>query len=331
MKQSYQDFRVLVQGRASGLCRHEWKGNTRFETPCKKTPAATHMWLSLKDEEQVDGLTLTTVDETHSHTCFHITQPPTPLFTGYDTHVTVPQGRGTGGWADIDNCWWNTPSHSLPHHPPIKTHPLSLSFNPQKKLSTSMPKCETPTFLFKGCVVGTLSADSLTEAHKSVFWRANLFCSPFTRQCVIHQKASQESSTMPPPPSSQSKQWEFDVFLWCRHDYVMVTPQISLQKTQTILKTILHNQFSVFLLTKKPLSIVDCSFFFKHFFLPSMMQMIRRILLHKHQEGHTQMRFLLTKTLICLQLSFCHLESKARVIVSHSLVLSMVMTIPSKT
>ena len=92
----------------------------------------------------------------------------------------------------------------------------------------------------------------------------------------------------------------------------MVTPQISLQKTQTILKTILHNQFLVFLLTKKPLSIVDCSFFFKHFFLPSMMQMIRRILLHKHQEGHTQMRFLLTKTLICLQLSFLPLGIKSK-------------------
>ena len=50
-------------------------------------------------------------------------------YTGYDTHVTVPQGRGTSGWADIDNCWWNTPWHSLPHHPPIKTHPLSL-FSP---------------------------------------------------------------------------------------------------------------------------------------------------------------------------------------------------------
>ena len=51
-------------------------------------------------------------------------------YTGCDTHVTVPQERGTGAWADIDNCWWNTPWHSLPHHPPIKTHPLSLSFHP---------------------------------------------------------------------------------------------------------------------------------------------------------------------------------------------------------
>ena len=41
-----------------------------------------------------------------------------------------PSRTRTGGWADIDNGWWNTPSHSLPHHPPIKTHHLSLSFHP---------------------------------------------------------------------------------------------------------------------------------------------------------------------------------------------------------
>ena len=49
--------------------------------------------------------------------------------TSCDTHVTVPQWQGMGARTDIDNCWWNTPWHSLPHHPPIKTHPLSLSFN----------------------------------------------------------------------------------------------------------------------------------------------------------------------------------------------------------
>ena len=26
------------------------------------------------------------------------------IHISYDTHKTVPQERGTGGWADIDNC-----------------------------------------------------------------------------------------------------------------------------------------------------------------------------------------------------------------------------------
>ena len=50
--------------------------------------------------------------------------------TDYDIHKTVTQQGGTGGWADTDNCWWNTASHSLPHHPPIKTHLLFLFLLP---------------------------------------------------------------------------------------------------------------------------------------------------------------------------------------------------------
>lgn len=28
----------------------------------------------------------------------------TRVSTSFDTHATVPQGRGMGAWADIDNC-----------------------------------------------------------------------------------------------------------------------------------------------------------------------------------------------------------------------------------
>ena len=34
-------------------------------------------------------------------------------------NMTLPQKRGTGEWADIDDCWQNTPSHSLPNNPLI--------------------------------------------------------------------------------------------------------------------------------------------------------------------------------------------------------------------
>ena len=45
-------------------------------------------------------------------------------------YVTLPQGRGMGEWADIDNCWWDMPSHSLPHHPTIKPLISSSLFQP---------------------------------------------------------------------------------------------------------------------------------------------------------------------------------------------------------
>ena len=52
--------------------------------------------------------------------------------TVYDTHMTVPQPLRTGGFADVDNCWRNTPSHSPPHHPTLKHLPLSPLFQPSR-------------------------------------------------------------------------------------------------------------------------------------------------------------------------------------------------------
>ena len=69
-------------------------------------------------------------------------------------------------WINIDNCWWNTPSHSLPHHPPIKTHPLHLSFQTFTQHTLAWGKIPiVPTSLFGDCVVGTLSVGSPTETH----------------------------------------------------------------------------------------------------------------------------------------------------------------------
>ena len=91
--------------------------------------------------------------------------PSSQEYTGFDTHLTAPQPWGTGGWADIDNCWWNTPSHSPPHHPTIKTLPLSLSFALIQHALARGHSAIVPTFLSGDCVVGTLPVGSLAEAH----------------------------------------------------------------------------------------------------------------------------------------------------------------------
>ena len=111
-----------------------------------------------------------------SHSALIWQNMPTPTnwsslqeYISFDTHVTVPQGRGTGGWADIDNCWWNTPWHSLPHHPPIKAHPLSFFFLSLSTLTQHAlawgHSAIVPTSLFRKCVVDMASVGQLTNAH----------------------------------------------------------------------------------------------------------------------------------------------------------------------
>ena len=41
-------------------------------------------------------------EDRNNDSCKHLVE--SQEYTGYDTHVTVPQGQGTGEWADIDNC-----------------------------------------------------------------------------------------------------------------------------------------------------------------------------------------------------------------------------------
>ena len=72
-------------------------------------------------------------------------------------HVTDPQGWGMGWWADIDNCWWNTTSHSLPHNPLIKTHPLFISLLTLTQHTLAWGHCTiVPTFLFGDGAAGML-------------------------------------------------------------------------------------------------------------------------------------------------------------------------------
>ena len=85
--------------------------------------------------------------------------------TGFDTHETVPRGWGMGGRAEVDNYWWNMPSHSLQHHPPIKTPPsFSLFTHTQYALAWGYSAI-VHTSLFIYCVVGMLSVGTLAEAH----------------------------------------------------------------------------------------------------------------------------------------------------------------------
>ena len=57
------------------------------------------MWSHCENKMHVD---INEPEDRNNDSCKHLVE--SQEYTGYDTHVTVPQGQGTGEWADIDNC-----------------------------------------------------------------------------------------------------------------------------------------------------------------------------------------------------------------------------------
>ena len=104
--------------------------------------------------------------------------------TGCETHMTVPQGRGTGAWAEIGNYWWNTPWHSLPHHPP-NTPSFSLFSRITQHALTWDHSAKVPTSFFGECVSGMLSVGALTEPHM-IYCESKNICSTLDRLRLCH-------------------------------------------------------------------------------------------------------------------------------------------------
>ena len=144
------------------------------------TLAMIHTWLSLKDEGWVDGLTLTTVDETPHHTHFHTIHQSKP--TIFLSLLTLTQHALAWGHSAI----------VLPHLTlwrlcgcyTVSWHSDRSAQKDCKLNSTSMKPYHIGTNVFRYFMHGTLPSSLLNYASPYIKLKCKKVNYPFRRHCL---------------------------------------------------------------------------------------------------------------------------------------------------